>query len=89
MGYHLFDGDDMVVPGQAAPIVLRDYQEKARAAVLAARDRGLHRIMVVMPTGTGKTTLFASLIDEFDRTYKQTSLVVAHRQSGETESQAG
>jgi superfamily II DNA or RNA helicase len=80
MGYHLFDGDDTVVPGQAAPIVLRDYQEKARAAVLAARDRGLHRIMVVMPTGTGKTTLFASLIDEFDRTYKQTSLVVAHRQ---------
>jgi superfamily II DNA or RNA helicase len=80
MGYHLFEGDDLVAPGNAAPIVLRDYQERAKAAVLAARDRGLHRVMVVMPTGTGKTTLFASLIDEFDRSYRAMSLVVAHRQ---------
>jgi superfamily II DNA or RNA helicase len=70
---------DLVVPGEVPAIVLRDYQEKAKAAVLGARDRGLHRVMVVMPTGTGKTTLFASLVDEFDRNYGEGSLVVAHR----------
>jgi len=76
---HLFEDDDAVVGGQVSPIILRDYQEKAKSAVLAAKDRGLHRVMVVMPTGTGKTTLFASLVDEFDRQYNETSLVVAHR----------
>ena len=35
--------------------------------------------MVVMPTGTGKTTLFASLVDTFDRQYHEPALVVAHR----------
>jgi len=75
-----FDSDtDLVVPGEAPAIVLRDYQEKAKAAVLAARDRGLHRVMVVMPTGTGKTTLFAALVDEFERLHHESSLVVAHR----------
>lgn len=79
MPHHLFDRDDLVVPGRVAPVVLRDYQEKALAAVLAAKDRGLHRIMVVLPTGCGKTTVFASLIDQFDRQYNEMSLVVAHR----------
>ncbi len=76
---HLFEDDDAVVAGTAAPIILRDYQERAKSAVLGAKDRGLHRVMVVMPTGTGKTTLFSSLVDEFDRSYGETSLVVAHR----------
>jgi len=76
---HLFEDDDAVVKGQVAPIILRDYQERAKSAVLAAKDRGLHRVMVVMPTGTGKTTLFASLVDEFEFTYGETSLIVAHR----------
>jgi len=70
---------DPVVAGAVPGFVLRDYQEKARAAVLAAKDRGLHRVMVVMPTGTGKTSLFAALVDEFDRHYDEASLVVAHR----------
>ena len=35
--------------------------------------------MVVMPTGTGKTTLFSALVDEFDSHYGARSLVVAHR----------
>lgn len=80
MRQHLFDGGDLVVPGQAAPIVLRDYQVQAKAAVLGAKDRGLQRIMLVLPTGCGKTTVFAALIEEFDRTYDTPSLVVAHRQ---------
>ena len=62
-----------------APIVLRDYQLKAKSAVLAAKDRGLQRVMVVMPTGAGKTTLFSSLVDEFDSHYGEKSLVIAHR----------
>ncbi len=36
--------------------------------------------MVVMATGCGKTTVFASLVDEFERSYGSPSLVVAHRQ---------
>lgn len=77
-----FDADhsaDLVRSGEVPRIVLRDYQEKAKSAVLAARDRGLHRVMVVMPTGTGKTTLFASLVDTFDKQYHEPALVVAHR----------
>lgn len=86
MGHHLFDSPDgglagnLVTAGQPAPVILRDYQVKARAAVLAARDRGLHRVMVVMPTGCGKTTVFANLVDAFHRDYNVPSLVVAHRQ---------
>lgn len=80
MGSALFDEDDIVRMGSAAPIVLRDYQEKARAAVLGAKDRGLARVMIVQPTGTGKTTVFASLVDAFERQYGAPALVLAHRQ---------
>jgi len=82
VSHHLFDDgtEELARIGVPAPIVLRDYQERAKSAVLAARDRGLHRVMVVMPTGTGKTTLFASLVDQFHRDYDSASLVVAHRQ---------
>ena len=79
MSYGLFGPEDRAIVGQPAPIVLRDYQERAKAAVLGAKDRGLNRIMVVMATGCGKTTVFASLIDEFERSYGAHSLVVAHR----------
>lgn len=76
----LFEENDLARTGQAAPIVLRDYQEKARAAVLGAKDRGLSRVMIVQPTGTGKTTVFASLVDAFERSYAAPALVLAHRQ---------
>ena len=79
MGYGLFGEAELEAVLQPAPIVLREYQIKAKAAVLAARDRGLHRVMVVMATGCGKTTVFASLVDEFERSYGGNSLVVAHR----------
>jgi ATP-dependent helicase IRC3 len=80
MPYGLFGEDDLVKAGSPSPIVLRDYQLKAKAAVLAAKDQGMHRVMVVMATGCGKTTVFASLVDEFERSYGSPSLVVAHRQ---------
>jgi ATP-dependent helicase IRC3 len=80
MAYGLFGEDDLARSGVPAPVVLREYQRQAVAAVLAAKDRGLSRVMVVMATGCGKTTVFASLVDEFDRSYSSNSLVVAHRQ---------
>lgn len=79
MSYGLFGEDDLVRAGQVPDIVLRDYQQKALAAVLAAKDRGLNRVMVVMATGCGKTTVFAALVDEFERSYAAPSLVLAHR----------
>ena len=60
-------------------VLLRPYQAKALAQVLACKDRGLSRVMVIMPTGTGKTTLFSALVGEFHRQYDQGSLVLAHR----------
>jgi superfamily II DNA or RNA helicase len=59
--------------------VLRPYQAKALAHILACKDRGLHRVLVVMPTGTGKTTLFSALVGEFQRQYGHKSLILAHR----------
>jgi superfamily II DNA or RNA helicase len=63
----------------AASIVLRPYQAKALAHILACKDRGLERVLVVMPTGTGKTTLFSALVGEFRAQYGRKSLVLAHR----------
>jgi superfamily II DNA or RNA helicase len=66
--------------GKPAPIILRPYQEKARNAVLAAKDRGLQRVLAVSPTGTGKTTLFSDLVGEFHSGYGVNSLIIAHRE---------
>lgn len=63
----------------AARVILRPYQAKALAHLLACKDRGLDRVLVVMPTGTGKTTLFSALVGEFQRQYGRKSLILAHR----------
>lgn len=63
------------VPGLAGGIRLRDYQEQALAAVTAAESNGTRRQMLVMPTGSGKTVVFAALIRE----RKTRALVLAHR----------
>lgn len=62
-------------PGLATGLRLRPYQEQAIAAVASAEQDGTRRQMVVMPTGAGKTVVFASLI----RQRKVRSLVLAHR----------
>lgn len=55
---------------------LRPYQEAALAAVEAADARGLRKQMLVMPTGAGKTVVFASLIQR----RQAKTLVLAHRE---------
>lgn len=46
-------------------IKLRDYQREAIDAVFAAWAGGMRRPAVVLPTGAGKTVVFASLIHRF------------------------
>ena len=48
-------------------IKLRDYQEQAIDAVFAAWAGGMRRPAIVLPTGAGKTVVFASLIARFRR----------------------
>lgn len=55
---------------------LRPYQQTAIANVREAYRQGHKRVLVVMPTGTGKTVLFA----EIARLAKGPVLVLAHRQ---------
>lgn len=57
-------------------MALRPYQTAALEAVREAYRRGHRSVLVVMPTGTGKTVLFA----EISRLAKGPVLVLAHRQ---------
>ena len=43
-------------------LVPRSYQYEAVAALLAATPRGIRRPLLVLPTGTGKTIVFALLV---------------------------
>ncbi|MGC4093702.1 MAG: DEAD/DEAH box helicase [Polyangiaceae bacterium] len=55
---------------------LRPYQREAIDAVLAARRRGLRRLLVCLPTGAGKTVIFSELA----RLAQRQVLVLAHRE---------
>ena len=63
----------------AAPPLLRltprPYQHEAVAALLAAAARGVHRPLLVLPTGTGKTIIFALLVQRRGGR----ALILAHR----------
>jgi superfamily II DNA or RNA helicase len=59
-------------------VELRPYQEQARAAVWAQWDGGARRTLLVMPTGCGKTVVFAKVIADVSRKGGR-SLVLAHR----------
>ena len=61
---------------QARPMQLRPYQREAIAAVLAARRQGHRRMMLSLPTGAGKTVIFAEMI----RRARHPVLVLAHRE---------
>ncbi|WP_437743216.1 DEAD/DEAH box helicase [Sorangium sp. So ce1504] len=60
-------------PGAPA---LRPYQRAAVDAVLAARRRGIRRMVVCLPTGAGKTVIFSHLA----RLARRQVLVLAHRE---------
>src|SRR2546426_9542622 len=63
----------------AAPPMIRltprPYQHEAVAALLAAAARGVQRPLLVLPTGTGKTIVFALLVQRRGGR----SLILAHR----------
>ena len=45
-------------------IQLRPYQEQAKDAVLGEWDNGIQKTLLVLPTGCGKTVVFAKIIEE-------------------------
>lgn len=55
----------------------RPYQKEAEDATINVWKEGKRKALVVMPTGTGKTILFASIIR---RTFPRRAMVLAHRQ---------
>ena len=63
---------------------LRPYQREAVEAVLAARRAGTRRMLVCLPTGAGKTVVFAHLA----RLARRPVLVIAHREELLAQAQA-
>src|SRR5215475_15340217 len=59
-------------------IELRDYQLDALERVKTAYKQGRRRVLVSLPTGTGKTVVLASIPRHFRM--KKRLLVIAHRE---------
>ena len=57
---------------------LRPYQEEARRAVEDAWITGIKRTLLVLPTGCGKTIVFAKITEDMVRKGKRV-LILAHR----------
>lgn len=57
---------------------LRPYQNEAKNAVLKEWDEGNGKTLLVLPTGTGKTIVFASVTEECVRRGERV-LILAHR----------
>ncbi len=57
---------------------LRKYQNEAKSAVLSEWDKGNRKTLLVLPTGTGKTVVFAS-VAEFLVKNGERCLILAHR----------
>lgn len=57
-------------------IALREYQEDAIQAVIAALERGITRQLILLPTGCGKTIVFSALAKRLNKR----TLVIAHRE---------
>lgn len=57
---------------------LRPYQEAARTAIHGEWDQGHKRTLLVLPTGTGKTIVFAAVAEDQVRRGERV-LVLAHR----------
>lgn len=61
-----------------AKMELRPYQQEAKDAVFQKWKEGQKRLLLVLPTGTGKTIVFAAVTEECVRMGSRT-LVLAHR----------
>lgn len=57
---------------------LRPYQEEARAAVESEWEQGRKRTLLVLPTGCGKTIVFAKITEDCVRSGERV-LILAHR----------
>lgn len=58
---------------------LRSYQQEAMSAVLSEWDSGIKRTLLVLPTGCGKTIVFAKITEECVIRGKRI-LILAHRE---------
>lgn len=61
-----------------AALALRPYQEEARHKVEDAWMEGIRRTLLVLPTGTGKTIVFAKITEDMVRKGNRV-LIMAHR----------
>jgi DNA repair protein RadD len=63
---------------------LREYQQQVKKQILQHLQEGKKRLLIVMPTGAGKTTQFADLVYDFTNGLNTDGvswcLIVAHRQ---------
>ena len=57
---------------------LRPYQQEAREAVQAEWAKGVGKTLLVLPTGTGKTVVFAKIAEDRVRAGERV-LILAHR----------
>jgi superfamily II DNA or RNA helicase len=59
----------------------RPYQEQALDAIANARERGVRRSLITLPTGTGKTNIFAWALKRFrEAGDTRPAVIVAHRE---------
>lgn len=65
-------------PVRTAPIALRPYQEEAKSAVLEQWEQGVQRTLLVLPTGCGKTIVFAKISEDCVKRGERV-LILAHR----------
>lgn len=66
-------------PSQVQPITLRPYQTEAVKAVKVFRANKVQRQLLVMPTGTGKTSVFTHLGNDEVKVLGGRVLIIAHR----------
>lgn len=59
-------------------VTLRPYQAEAKKAILSAWDEGQKKTLLVLPTGCGKTVVFASVAEEQVKKGRRV-LIMAHR----------